>query len=166
MRMRTQRLGGRGASTLEYALLMPAVFTVFLVCIEFGWQLAVGAALDYGAQRAARLGTVGSAVANGATAPDGARKSAIRAIVLNSTAGVLQDTRLGEIATKNYAGFGAAGGKGADGPGAGSQVVQYQLSYVQPFVTGSLAETIMGRPSITHTSTVILANEPFPEAPK
>lgn len=169
MRTRTrpsfQRLGRRGVAAIEFALLMPALMAVLLMCIEFGWQLAVGAALDYGAQRAARLGTVGSAVANGATASDGARKLAIRGVVLSTTGGVLQDSRLGEVTTQSFAGFSTASG-GTNGPGAGKQVVQYQLSYVQPFLTGSLAETMTGRKSITHTSTVVLANEPFPDAPK
>ena len=166
MRTTAKRLGVRGASAIEFALLLPALLAILLMCVEFGWQLAVGATLDYGAQRAARLGTVGSVVANGATAPDPARRSAIRAAVLNATTGVLQDSQLGEVTTKSFAGFAAAGSKGKDGPGTGKEVVQYQLSYVQPFLTGSLAAAMTGRPSITHTSTVTLANEPFPEASK
>ncbi len=158
-------LGLRGTSALEFAMLVPAVVTVILLCLECGWQLAVGAALDYGAQRAARLGAVGSVVANGATAPDQARKSAIRALVLSSTGGLLLDQRLGDVTTTSFAGFSAAKGKGADSPGAGGDVVRYQLTYVQPFITGPLVEALTGLQSIVHISTVFLPNEPFPKAP-
>lgn len=162
---RPRRLGLRGTSALEFALLAPSVVMVILVCLEAGWQIAVGAALEYGAQRAARLGVVGSVVANGATAPDQARKSAIRALVLTSTGGMLHDSQLADISTQSFAGFSAAGGNGTSSPGAGGDVVRYKLTYVQPFIMGPLAETMTGLKSIEHTSTVVLTNEPFPKAP-
>lgn len=169
VRPRLPRAGGvgkRGTTALEFALLGPALVTAIFLGVEIGQQVAVGAALDYGAQRAARLGAIGNIVPNGETASDAARKDAVIATVLSSTGGLLQGCQALEVVVASYGGFAATTAEGASGPGTGGQVVRYQLKCRQPFMSVQLVKTLTGLENINHVSTVYMANEPFPDKPK
>lgn len=95
--MTRRRLGRRGTSAIESAILAPAFLLLALGTIEIGMQGTVPAALSIGTRVASRLGspgTIGASGANGTVATDAARQTATRDAVLSASGGLLQDGRL------------------------------------------------------------------------
>lgn len=152
-----------GNSALEMALLGPLLVTVLLMVFEVGYQCAVAAALDYGAQRAARIGITGGATGNGPPATSGQRQTAIRTAVLNFAGGLLADPKL-TVTQSSFGSFAAASANLApsSGPGSAGQVVRYDLTYVQPLLTGPFAASIFGRTEFIHSTSLTVVNEQFP----
>lgn len=152
-----------GNSGLELALLGPLLVTVLLMVFEVGYQCAVAAALDYGAQRAARIGITGASTANGPVASNGQRQTAIRNAVLNFAGGLLQDPQF-TLTQSSFGSFAAASANlgPSSGPGAAGQVVRYDLTYVQPLLTGPFAASLFGRTEFVHSTTLTVVNEQFP----
>lgn len=160
--MRERRGRCAGGTALEFAVVASALIALTLLVLETGWQLAIGAALDYGARAASRFGITGAAAPPGMTPVPASRADALRAVVIQAAGGLLLDSRL-TLNETSYASFGAIGTPQAGTPGAGTggQIVEYNLSYTQPFLTG-LAAAVTGSASVVHTASVIVVNEPFP----
>jgi hypothetical protein len=129
--------------------------------IEAAWQLAIGAALDHGASEATRFGITGAAVPPGMFPPPATRDAAILAVVIDAAGGMLQIQQL-TLVIKSYPNFSSVGQAQTATAGAGTsgQIVQYTLTYRQPFLT-SLAATIVGSAEIVHRAVVTVQNEPF-----
>jgi Flp pilus assembly protein TadG len=151
-----------GVAAVEFAIVAMALFTFILVLIETGMQLLTQAVLDYGVREASRFGVTGAAYPPSLSAnPPKSREDAITALILYYGGGFINQGRLAVTLTvyPSFSAVGQGGGTaGAGGPGA---VVQYQATYTQPFLT-SLAASIVGTPSLQHSSTTVVQNEPFP----
>ena len=159
----TFRHDEQGTTALELALCAPLLILFVLLVFEAGLQATVAAALDFGARRAGRLGITGAITANGPVATDAERRAALRAAVLSASGTLLVDGRL-TLSQASYGTMaGAAAGKNAiTGPGGAGQVVRYDLTYVQPLLTGSLAASVLQRTEFVHTSSIVVVNEQFP----
>lgn len=157
------RMDSRGTTALEFAFLAPVLFLIVAAVIEVGAQATVAAALDFGARRASRMGITGSVDGTGTVASDQARAEAVRNRVLSSTRGILTDAHL-SISQSSYGTIGdvAAGKSTSALPGEGRQLVRYELSYIQPLVTGFLSSPLFTQTHFTHNSMILVKNEPFP----
>ncbi len=149
-----------GATAVEFGLVALAFLTLLVMVIELSWQVATGAALDYGGREASRFAVTGSCSAPGVTTPTN-RSGLIKAIVSQSTGNFLIGGNL-SVTSSAYNTFGnyQSTTNGTSGGGIGSNTVAYTLSYTQPYLTG-LAQSILGVPSFTHVITIVVQNEPF-----
>lgn len=151
-----------GVAAIEFAIVALALLTFLLVLIETGMQLLTQAVLDYGVREASRFGVTGAPYPLSMSAnPPGSREGAITAIIGNIGGGLINQARLSVTLTA-YPSFSAVGqGGGTNGAGGPAAVVQYQVTYPQPFLT-SLAASIAGTPFLLHSATTVVQNEPFP----
>jgi Flp pilus assembly protein TadG len=155
------RRSTEGAAALEFAIVALAFIALLMLALEVGWQMAIEAALNAGARSASRFGTTGAVVAPGITPAPTDRNSSIAQIVISTSGGLLQPSRL-QISEKTYPDFAAiAGGAGTPGPGGASEVVQYTFEYAQPYLT-PVAAAISGQSQFIHRVSVTVLNEPFP----
>lgn len=159
-RPRTLRaLGARGMVAIEFAMVSAAFFTMLLLTMEVCYDLAIGAALDFGARAASRFGTTGAVAVAGST--ETSRVASITSIVIQTAGGLLSASNLQmtEASFQDLAGLNS-GTPGVDGPGAASQFVVYTLTYTQPYLTG-LTVGLTGHAALIHTSSLVVLNEPF-----
>jgi Flp pilus assembly protein TadG len=170
--MSARRLGERGVSSVEFAILAPVFLTLVLATIELGWQISVASALDFGARAAGRAGITGTA--SGVQDTAAKREDAIRKAVLAWSGSFLSDSQLLPLCEKNYDTIDNArndtarctsNASGTFGAGNGRQYVRYSLTYNSPLltegITGGLVSAALGRSSFTFNSTVLVTNEPF-----
>ncbi len=152
----------RGATAVEFAAVGSALFLLLLMTVELSMQLLSGLVLEYGAVAAARFGVTGAVIPPGMTPPPATRAEAIARLVVQYSGGLLVQSRL-TLSMASYGSFAALKTHtgGVAGPGAAGQVVQYTLSYDQPFVT-RFPTMITGASTIVHHATVVVQNEPFP----
>ena len=151
-----------GATAVEFGLVALCVLTLLVMVIELSWQIATGAALDYGARQASRFAITGSCTPPGVTVTSPTnRSSLIRAVVSQSTGNFIVASTL-NISFTAYNSFGSYqnAANGTAGAGLGGNTVAYTLSYAQPYLTG-LAQLILGKASFTHVITIVVQNEPF-----
>jgi len=163
MRVRGLWRGRSGATAVEFGIVGGVFVMLILLTMETCWQLVIAAALDYGTHVASRFGITGAAAPANMSPPPPSRAAAIQALVIQSSGNLLSPTRLA-ISENDYASFAAVGGTAppaGTGPGSGGQVVQYTLSYNQPFLT-PLPAALLGQAGITHQTTLTVLNEPFP----
>ena len=151
-----------GATAVEFGLVALGFLTLLVMVIELSWQIATGAALDYGAREASRFAVTGSCTPPGVTVVSPTNRSGlIRAVVSQSTGNFIAASTL-NISSAAYNSFGnyqnAANGTASGG--LGGNTVAYTLSYAQPYLTG-LAQSILGKASFTHVITIVVQNEPF-----
>jgi hypothetical protein len=151
-----------GVAAVEFAIIALALLTFVLVLIETGMQLLTQAILDYGVREASRFGVTGAAYPPGMSGnPPKSREDAIPAIIAYYGAGFIDPGRL-RVTLTVYPSFSAVGqGGGTSGAGGPGAVVQYQVTYTQPFLT-SFAASIAGTSSLQHSATTVVQNEPFP----
>ena len=149
-----------GGAAVEFALVVLALLTLVIMVIELSWQVATGAALDYGGREASRFAVTGSCSAPGITTPTN-RSGVIKAVVSQATGNFLLAANL-SVTSSAYNTFGnyQSTTSGTSGGGIGSNTVAYTLSYTQPYLTG-LARSILGMSSFTHVITIVVQNEPF-----
>ena len=151
-----------GATAVEFALVALCFLTLLVMVIELSWQIATGAALDYGARQASRFAITGSCTPPGVTVTSPTNRSGlIRAVVSQSTGNFISANSL-NISSQAYNSFGnyQTATNGTGNAGQGGNTVAYTLSYAQPYLTG-LAQSILGSASFTHVITIVVQNEPF-----
>lgn len=156
---RGSRLGRRGSSTVEFALVSTLFMSLLLLTMEVCYDLAVGAALDHGAHVAGRFGTTGATTAAGMSGTD--RATTLRDLVVQGSGNLLRPERL-QMTVSSYPNIAAAvaGTGGSSGPGTAGQVVMYTLTYSQPYLT-PMAAVLAGNDALIHTSSVVVLNEPY-----
>ena len=172
--MTRRRMGQRGSSVLEFAVLAPVFLLMALGVIEIGMQGAVHVALDISARNASRLGstgTIGASGTNGAVATDADRQTAMRNLIIISATGKLLNSGNLTITQQAYntAADATAGQNAVSGPGGAGRFVRYTLTYLQPTYAGDWSQILMrlfGSSSalpttFVHTSTILVTNEPF-----
>lgn len=151
----------RGTVALEFAIIGPVLVVVIMAIIEFTLQAAVGALIESAGREASRFGITGRPVPPGMEGePPASREEAIRRIVIERGAGLLEADRL-TIDLRAYADIAAVGedGAGVEGAGAADQVVVYELSYRQPLLIDAFVP-VLGLGALVHHATIIVKNEP------
>ena len=151
-----------GATAVEFGLVALCFLMLLVMVIELSWQIATGAALDYGARQASRFAVTGSCNPPGVTVASPTNRSGlIKAVVSQSTGNFIVPSTL-NISSAAYNSFGNYQNvaNGAASAGLGGNTVAYTLSYAQPYLTG-LAQSVLGRTSFTHVITIVVQNEPF-----
>lgn len=156
--MRRRRQGGRsdgrrGAAALEFALCALPLLLILTAMLEFAWQLAINAGLEFGARYAARLGVTGASL--GAGTPQQALTRAVldRVPLLQASRFTLELRFWGDLASLGNA---ATATSGMGGAGA---VVEYRLRYSAPLLT-PLGRAGWGQ-AIEHRAVVVVQNENF-----
>jgi Flp pilus assembly protein TadG len=151
------RLGRRGATAVEHALILPVFFLLVMLVIETGWQWATAAALDHGTRRAARWVSLGN------EAPQGQTRSQFMLNTIATTTGMPLDPARLSVTTVAYPNFAAMAnpGAGVAGLGGPDQVVRltvtYRSSLLSPFMSGMVPAGWL-----EYRSVVVMQNEPFP----
>lgn len=163
-----RRLDRRGVAATEFAMVAIPFFVVIIACMEVGWQLATGAALDHAALRASRYGMTGSDSppawqTEGQQQVPTCRSENIPWVVQRSTNGMLRTSRL-TITTANWSNVSTISGAGTAGAGVRGRITSYTLTYEQPFISGIVARTLFGGTSFTHRAFLLIKNEPFENA--
>ena len=154
-------LGDRGVTALEFALIAPVVLTMVAIFTEAAMQVATAAALDQAARTASRAGITGSKL-DGTSATVAERNEAIRQAVLSSSGGWLTEANL-KLRTSSYSSIAdaKANANAVSGAGGADQLVKYELSYTQDLYF-AWPEAILPARQVTHSSTMLVKNEPFP----
>jgi Flp pilus assembly protein TadG len=157
-----KRARNAGAVAVEFAIIGTVFVSLLLLAMEAGWQMVIEAALGAGGRAASRFGTTGTLVAAGVSPPPTTRDGSILQLVLLNSGGLLQPTLL-TIAETSYANFADAKANVHPTGGAGnaSQVVQYNFTYKQPYLT-PMAIAITNQDFLLHSLAVTVLNEPFP----
>lgn len=149
----------RGATAIEFALVANVFIMLVFLMFEASWMMVVEMAVNDAAQEASRLGSLG-------TLPiTGTREDAIKAAVVTRAAGLLTSNYL-TVTMQSYGSVYNYGHHASDAtqtPGAGSsrQLVQYVVAYAQPLLTPFASTVLGGRTSFTHSTTIMVQNEPF-----
>lgn len=157
----------RGSGAMEFAIIGSALMMLIISIIEAFMQLAAASVLEYAALRASRFGITGSNTVRGvATAdlPGSCRSQIIPWIVNYVSGGFLRSANL-TVTTTIYSNLsaGVAAGTGTSGAGSGGAIVGYTLTYTQAFIT-PLATAVIGRANVSHTTSLLVKNEPFDNA--
>ncbi len=151
-----------GATAVEFGLVALCFLTLLVMVMELSWQIATGAALDYGARQASRFAITGSCTPLGVTTTSPTNRSGlIRAVVSQSTGNFILGSSL-NVSSASYNSFGnyQTTTNGTASAGVGGNTVVYMLSYPQPYLTG-LAQSILRSTGFTHVITIVVQNEPF-----
>ncbi len=152
-------LGSHGVTSIEFAMVSAVFITMMLLTMEVCYDLAIGAALDFGGRAGARFGSTGALSLPGSGGTS--RVAAIQGVVIQTAGGLLSAANLG-MTESSYVNIAAlnAGLGGVDGPGGASQFVSYTLTYTQPWLVG-LTVGLTGNANLIHTSSIVVLNEPF-----
>jgi hypothetical protein len=153
----------RGTSGVEFAVLLPAFLMVAVGIVEVGWQLSIASALDRAVSKASRFGVTGQATRAGAPAELTCRSQTIPWIITNTANRLLDPARL-QVTTNAYGSASGMGGTPTPGAGAGRQVVTYEVTYTEPFMSGVWLRLIGGPEHLVHHATIVVKNEAFDNA--
>lgn len=150
----------RGVAILEFAIVGPAFIFFVFAMIDAMWMLTIELAMNEGVHEAGRLGSLGN------TPSSGTREAAIKNLLVQRGAGMLDATKLTVTMTTFGSGnprdYATRTGTTTTATGAGltRQLVQYQVAYVQPLIT-PIGIAYNGGTTVTHTATIVVQNEPF-----
>ena len=155
------------AAVAEFAVISLALISLVVFLIEGSFQLLTAAVLQYGMREAARFGITGAAYPPSMAAdPPASREAAITQIITTSAMGLINPSYL-SVTLTTYSGFNTVGvvGQGTAGAGGSGAVVQYQVSYYQPWLlsgAGYLPVTATGLSGITYSLSTVVQNEAYP----
>jgi Flp pilus assembly protein TadG len=144
----------------EFSFLFMAILAAIIGVVEVTWQSTVAAALDRATLRASRFGITGQATRDGVPADVTCRSQTIRWLVANATGNILHSDRI-QVTTEAYDGASGIGGSSTPGAGTGGQVVTYNVTYTEPFLTGAWLNIIGGPQQLVHRAAVVVKNEAF-----
>lgn len=155
-------VGTKGATAIEFALIAPVFFLIFLGIFEVGAILLIQTSLETSILQVSRFGRTGSTV-TGQTS----QQTAL-ALASQYSFGLVNPANL-VLTVTPYTSFAAmptldqAPSSGTQNFGTGNQAVLYTLSYnwklFTPFVGNLLSPT--GNGSIKLTASAVVQNEPF-----
>ena len=122
-------------------------------------MMTVDMAVNDAAQAASRLGSLGT------LPPKGSREDAIKAAMVDYGVGLLNNDYL-TVTMQSYGtaynyGHHDPNAKPISGAGSGRQLVQYLVSYSQPLLTPFSSALLGGQASFTHSTSIMVQNEPF-----
>nr|WP_294500954.1 TadE/TadG family type IV pilus assembly protein [uncultured Rhodopila sp.] len=156
-----------GATIEEFAIISLALLSLIVFLIEGSFQLLTAAVLQYGLREAARFGITGQTVPPSMAAnPPASREAAIADIISGAALGLINPSYLA-VSETVYPSFNTVGaaGKGVAGAGGSGSVVQYQVTYFQPWLlsgAGYFPVLATGLSGITYTLSTVVQNENFP----
>jgi Flp pilus assembly protein TadG len=153
----------RGSAAAEFAFIMPAFLVLLVGITEVCWQLTIAASLDRATIRASRFGITGQATQSGTPAGITCRSQTIPWIVQHYTGRLLTVGRL-TVTTGAHNSASSMGGAATPGAGGAGQVVTYNVTYTEPFLTGVWLNMIGGPTEIVHRATIVVKNEAFDNA--
>lgn len=162
--IRRRRLGRAGTAATEFGLLLPLYLTAAIGVLEIGWQLTVASTLDRSTLRASRFGVTGQNVARGAPNDIQCRSQSIPWLILAASGNILQAERL-TVSVGASPSPSRMNEPIVPGAGLGGQVVTYDISYRQPFLSGAWLNLVGAPAEIVHRTTLIVRNEAFANAP-
>jgi hypothetical protein len=140
-----------------------AVLAGLIGTVEVAWQSTVAAALDRATLRASRFGVTGQATRPNAPADLTCRSQTIRWLVANATGSILTAERI-QVTTAAHDSPSDMGQTPTPGAGTGGQVVTYDVTYIEPFLTGAWLRVIGGPEHLVHRAVVVVKNEAFDNA--
>lgn len=157
-----RRLGRRGATAAEFALMAIPTTLLMYGVMEASWQVATLAALDHATLRAVRFGTTGLGTPPNRAGSPTCRSAAIPWLASQVTAGFLNPARL-TVTTNNFSNYTSSAARtgGTTGAGIGGRIVTYDLTYTQPWLLGGLIQLVTGANTMTYRSSLTIKNEPF-----
>jgi Flp pilus assembly protein TadG len=151
----------KGTTAVEFALIAPAFFIVFLGIFEIGAVILIQTSLETSILQVSRFGRTGSVV-SGQTS----EQTAV-ALADEYSFGLVNPANL-ILTVTPYASFSAmptlanAPNSGTQNFGTGNQAVLYTLSYNWNFFTPLVGDLLSnGTGSITLTASAVVENEPF-----
>ena len=155
-------VGNKGATAVEFALIAPLFFLIFLGIFEVGAILLIQTSLETSILQVSRFGRTGSTV-TGQTS----QQTAL-ALASQYSFGLVNPTNL-VLTVTPYANFGSmptlanAPTSGTQNFGTGNQAVLYTLSYNWNFFTPLLGNLLSptGNGTIKLTASAVVQNEPF-----
>jgi Flp pilus assembly protein TadG len=156
-----------GNVIVEFAIIIPGLLALIVFLVEGSFQLLTEALLQYGLREATRFGTTGQPYPpNMAANPPPSREAAIPLIIASYGAGLIKPSNL-TVTMTGYSTFNAIGtpGAGTSGAGGPAAVVQYQVSYYQPWLfsgTAYPAVAVTKWSGIQHGLQMVVQNEAFP----
>lgn len=163
IRRRLHRLGRdrRGATALEYALLMPLLFGVIFVSIEITFILFADASLESAANNVTRVGRIGITDASGnVTRPTCPQ---LKDMMVANLPGWVRSSDLEFNVTVYHAGdappsttsqCGAASGSGSPG-----DMAIYTFSVARPGITGFIGWVTGGSQLLRSSRSILVQNE-------
>lgn len=154
----------RGSTTLEMAFVFIPFVILMIGIVETAWQFTTASMLDAAALRASRFGAVGREPPPGVPNTITCREQYIPLFITNSSNNFLKDRQL-NVATTSFGGV-VMGGSGTSGAGRAGQIVRYDITYTQPFITGAWLTLFGGPTQLTHRAAIIIKNEPFENEPR
>jgi Flp pilus assembly protein TadG len=156
-----------GATIEEFAVISLVLISMIAFLIEGSFQLLTAAVLQYGLREATRFGITGQAYPPSmAASPPASREAAITQIISSSAMGLINPSYL-SVTLTSYSDFTTVGaaGKGTNGAGGSGSVVEYQVTYYQPWLltgAGYFPVTATGLSGITFNLSTVVQNEAFP----
>jgi hypothetical protein len=154
----------RGSTTLEMAFVFIPFVILMIGIVETAWQFTTGSMLDAAVLRASRFGAVGLEAPVGVPNTITCREQYIPLFITNSSNNFLKRPQLNVTTTS----FGSVtmGGTGTNNAGLAGQIVRYDVTYTQPFITGAWVTLIGGPTQLTHRAAIVIKNEPFENVPR
>jgi Flp pilus assembly protein TadG len=153
----------RGSGAAEFAVILPSCLALLIGVTEVCWQLTIAASLDRATIRASRFGITGQATQSATPAGVTCRSQTIPWIVEHYTGRLLTVGRL-QVTTGAHNSPSGMGGTATPGAGGAGQVVTYNVTYTEPFLTGVWLNMLGGPAEIVHRATVVVKNEAFDNA--
>lgn len=146
----------QGASTLEFALLLPPFIFLVIGMLEMCMIMFVSMSMDVALDNTARTGSTGY-VASGQT-----QQQTIIATMNQYLGGMIDTTQL-SITTTSYSDLNQIGvnGQGTSGLGTANQYVVYNVSYPWHLMTPLLDEVVGTNGVYTITVQTLVKNEPY-----
>lgn len=148
-----------GAAAVEFAIVAASFIVVLLAIVEFGWQLAVAGALDFGLREASLFCAAGSAC-------DGDQLAAMivrRGVILDpARLGVRGEAFAFEGSGPPTAActFPSPGERGV-APPQPAELSRYCITYRQPWFTPLGRLWSGGEAFLDHRAQAVVRNEPF-----
>jgi Flp pilus assembly protein TadG len=152
-----------GMVAAEFSFIFLAILAVIIGLVEVTWQSTVAAALDRATLRASRFGITGQATRPNTPADITCRSQTIRWLVANATGSILTPERI-LVTTAAVDSPSDLNGTATPGDGTGGQVVTYNVTYTEPFLTGAWLNILGGPAQLVHHAAVVVKNEAFDNA--
>jgi hypothetical protein len=155
----------RGAAAVEFAVISVPFLMLVIGILEVFVQMTTATSLDAAVLRASRFGITGQATkASLGPPPTVTCRSQSIPWIITRTAPFIRADRL-QVVLRSFPSVSTITGPSTNGAGVGGQVVAFEITYAQPFITMAWSRLFSGVPaSITHRVTMYVRNEPFENA--
>lgn len=147
------RLGRRGASAVDFALVAPVFIILITLTMEIAWQLAIGAGLDHGTRVASRWAATGQTAPSGLTSPQ-----YVARVVAQSSGMPIVASNL-TVTAESFASIGSLN-VATPGLGGAGQIVRFNIVYQSAALT-PVGRGLVPNGLLRHSTSVVVRNEPY-----